>query len=143
VECRFEVKPLRLTEPYEVGAGIRRLPEMKTDHGPGRLALSGIQNRDIGRLALALYYDPSTAAPGPPLETRDGLNDCVVFGQKLEPGRAVAGTYWLAGAWSGSGLSDLLAYLRAGEPKARARVTVGGFRFARTPWPERVEGEAP
>jgi hypothetical protein len=143
VLCRFELIPRRLSETYEVGAGIRRLPQTKIDHARGRLALSGTQTADIGPLALALYYDPSTASPAPPLATKDDLNECVVFAQKLEPGRAVTGAYHVAGAWSGSGITDLLQYLRAEEPRARAGVVIGKFRFARTPQPERVEGEAP
>ena len=62
--------------------------------------------------------------------------------RRLEPGRAVEGRYWVAGAWSGSGIPDLLGYLGELDAEARASVKVGNYRFARTPDPQRVEGEA-
>ena len=142
VECQYEIKPLNVTRTFEVGAGIRRLPQMKTDHAPGRLALSGAQTKQIGPIALALYYDPAEAAESEPLATKDDKNENVVFRQRLAPGKAATGRYWVAGACSGSGIGDLLAYLRSEEPKAKSQVRVSGFRVSKTPMPERVEGEA-
>ena len=142
VECRYEIKPLKLARTFEVGAGIRRLPQMKTDHAAGRLALSGTQTKQIGPIALALYYNTDDAAEAAPLVTKDDSNECVVFKQRLMPGRAATGRYWVAGAWSGSGIADLLAYLRAEESRAKAQVAAGGFRVTKTPMPERLEGEA-
>jgi len=142
VDCRFRIVPLVLSGSYEVGTGIRHLPQMKLDAARGRLALEGLQDKRIGPLALALYYDPGTARAGEPLATREERNECVVFHARLEPGKAVEGRYQVAGAWSGSGIPDLLGYLRELEPKARAEVEVGKFRFTPTPVPQKVEGES-
>jgi hypothetical protein len=142
VECRYEIKPMNVARTFEVGAGIRRLPQMRTDHAKGRLALSGTQTMQIGPIALGLFYDPAEAVESAPLATKDDKNECVVFHQRLAPGHAAMGRYWVAGAWSGSGIGDLLSYLRAEEPKARSQVRVSGFRVSKTPMPERIEGEA-
>ena len=142
VECRFQFKPIRLGGTYEVGTGIRQLPQMATNHAAGRLALSGLQAAEIGSIGLALYYDAAAAARVEPLVTRGEKNETIVFHGRLQPGLAFSGRYWLAGAWSGSGIRDLLGYLAAEGDRARSGVTVGGYRFSKTPNPERVEGEA-
>ncbi len=142
VECQYEIKPLNVSRTFEVGAGIRDLPQMKTDHRRGRLSLSGTQTKQIGPIALGLFYDPADAAESAPIATKDDKNECVVFRQRLAPGSAAIGRYWVAGVWSGSGSGDLLSYLRAEEPKAKSQVRVSGFRISKTPMPERIEGEA-
>jgi hypothetical protein len=142
VECRFQIRPIRLSRSYEVGTGIRQLPQLKADHAVGRLALSGVQSKEIGSIGLALYYDATAATKPNTLETRGEKNEAVVFQRRLQPGVAASGTYWLAGAWSGSGIGDLLGYLAAEGDRARAKVTVGGYQFSKTPHPEHVEGEA-
>ena len=142
VDCRFRIAPVRLSRAYEVGAGMRHLPQLKTDHAKGRLALSGRQTAKIGPLAMALYYDDAEAAAAEPLVTKDDKNECIVFRARLEPGRAVSGRYEVAAAWSGSGSGDLLRHLADVERQARAAVTLGGYRHTRTPAPQRLEGEA-
>ena len=142
VECRFRILPVRLSGTYEVGAGIRRLPGIQLDNAAGRLSLSGIQSAKIGRIALALYFDPAQAETREPLVTKDDSNECIVFRQRLERGHAAEGRYWLAGAWSGSGIKDLLAHMTAIGNQARASVRVGKYVFTRTPDPRKVEGEA-
>jgi hypothetical protein len=142
VECRYRIAPLRLSRAYKVGAGIRHLPKLQLSHARGRLSLSGEQNAKTGPLALALYYDPAEAAPAEPLATREDRNECVIFRARLEPGAAVSGRYWLAGAWSGSGAGDLLGHLAEVGRRARAGLAVGGFKHAVTPAPQRLEGEA-
>ena len=142
VECRFEILPVKVSRTYDVGAGIRRLPALRLSDAPGRLTLEGEQSPQIGRLGLALYYDPADADQGRPVETGEGANECIVFHQKLAPGQAVSGRYWVAAAWAGSGFPDLLGRLDAVEREARASVTVGNFQIVRTPAPQRVEGEA-
>jgi hypothetical protein len=143
VECRYSIAPVRVSREYEAGAGIRQLPQMKTSHAAGRLSLSGVQAANIGPIGLALYYDPASAVPAAVLATGKDANEVVVFNEKLRPGVAVSGRYWVAGAWSGSGAGDLLRYLAAEEGRARATVKIGALRFTKTPKPERVEGEAP
>ncbi|HEY3839860.1 MAG TPA: DUF4861 family protein [Bryobacteraceae bacterium] len=141
-ECRFFLRPVHVTRTYDVGAGIRDLPQMKTDHAAGRLSLSGEQSREIGRLGLGLYYDPAGADAGAPLLTKGESNQIIVFHRKLQPGQGVTGRYWVAGAWSGSGIRDLPSYLAAEQIRAQSAVKVADYRFAKTPKPQRVEGEA-
>jgi hypothetical protein len=142
IDCRYRITPLSVSRRYEVGAGIRHLPKLQTDNAPGRLALWGQQTDKIGPLGLALYYDPAAATRVEPLVTREDRNECVIFKQTLDLNRCLNGRYQVAAAWSGSGIADLPGELRAIELPARASVTTGNFRHARTPDPQRVEGEA-
>jgi hypothetical protein len=144
VQCHLRVVPLRMADShvYEVGTGLRHLPELKLRHAPGRLLLSGMQEARIGPLALALFYAPSEAAVAEPLITRDDRNEIIVFGDKLRAGHAVEVQYQVAAAWSGSGISDLFGHLEIVEKEARGVVRTGGFKLTHTPVPARVEGEA-
>ncbi len=76
---------------------------MSSDQASGRIALAGTESAAIGPLGLALYYDPASAAAAPALVTKEASNDIVVFRDRLTPGHAVEGRYWMAAAWSGSG----------------------------------------
>jgi hypothetical protein len=134
--------PLQISRRYEVGAGVRDLPAMALDKAAGRIALTGVESPEIGPLGLALYYDVATADAARPIATRDARNEVVLFRQALGPGRAVEGRYWVAAAWSGSGIRDLLPHLARVEQQARAAVRVENLRLARTPYPERITGEA-
>jgi len=91
---------------------------------------------------MALYYNPAEADTAAPLATKEDGNEIIVFREKLEPGRAMKGRYSVAGAWSGSGIEDLLGHLAGIEAQARASVQLENFRVSRTPRPERLEGEA-
>jgi hypothetical protein len=144
VDCRFRVVPLRVSSgrAYEVGTGIRHLPELKLGHAEGRLMLSGSETPKIGPIALALFYNPKHAAPIEPLSTKDGQNAAIVFAERLAAGRAVDGRYSVAAAWSGSGIRDLFGHLDEVEDQARAEVKISNFKFTPTPAPARVEGEA-
>jgi hypothetical protein len=142
VECDFEIAPLEIQATYEVGAGIRHLPAMQLGHAAGRLALSGTQEARVGPLALGLFYDPGDAAPAAPVTTKEGGNECIAFRQHLAPGQAVRGHYRVAGAWNASGIGNLLGYLAEEDARTRPVVRVGGFRFTKTPKPERIEGES-
>lgn len=141
-ECRFRITPLELSRSYATGTGIRHLPKMRKGSAPGRLMLEGEQEQTIGPLALALYYDPETVGEVGTLGTPEGLNESIVFKTRLEPGRAVSGRYWVAAAWSGSGIHDLLGHLAGVERRARAVVTIGDYSHSVTSAPERLEGEA-
>ncbi|MGH9449867.1 MAG: DUF4861 family protein [Terriglobia bacterium] len=144
VRCHFHLLPLRLISgrTYEVGAGIRDLPAERLSSVRGRLALVGMQNAAMGPLGLALYYDPTQAAPAGSIRTPNGQNQVVIFQQRLRPGEAVEGSYSVAAAWSGSGVHNLARYLAAEQAQAQARVVVTGQRLERTPQPERIDGEA-
>jgi hypothetical protein len=121
---------------------VRHLPMLSRDEARGRIALAGTESAAIGPLALALYYDPSSAAAAPALATKEASNDIVIFRDRLMPGRAVEGRYQLAAAWSGSGVGDLLPYLRRVEQQARAAVRAHNLQHAKTPRPDLIEGEA-
>lgn len=142
VECRFRILPVSLTHTYEVGAGIRYLPKMRTALAPGRLVLEGEQDLQIGPLGLALYYDPNTVSSAGTIKTPDGNNDVVIFRTALKPGQAVTGHYWVAAAWSGSGIHDLLGHLSNQARLARENVVISNFSHVSTPTPGRLEGEA-
>lgn len=142
VECRFLILPISLSRTYEVGTGILDLPKMRQDNAPGRLASEGEQKPEIGPLGLALYFDPDKVSSTGTLKTKGGDNEVAIFRQKLEPGHAVTGHYWLAADWSGSGIHDLLGHLAEVERQARATVTISGYKHETTPEPSRLEGEA-
>ncbi|HEY0307555.1 MAG TPA: DUF4861 family protein [Acidobacteriaceae bacterium] len=142
VECHFTILPLSLSRTYEVGTGIRHLPQMKMDPGLGRLAVEGAQSPKIGPLGLALYFDPTTTAGTETLQTKNDANEAVIFSERLEPGKAVTGHYWVAASWSGSGIEDLLHHLKEIQGKTRSSLVVDGLKHERTPAPERLEGEA-
>ena len=142
VECRFDISPIQVSRTYEVGAGIRHLPRMEASHAQGRLSLSGEQNQKTGKLAMALYYDPATAAQVSAVKTKDDANEAVVFNDRLTAGHAIQGRYRVAAAWSGSGITNLLQHLATVEHEARATVTTGRYQHTHTPRPDRVEGES-
>ncbi len=142
VRCHFKIVPLIGSNDYEVGAGIRTLPGMRRDDAPGRLALMGEQDRATGPLGLALYFDQATASPAGLLQTPDSDNDTVVFHDRLGNGHAVEGTFWVAAAWSGTGIQNLLEYLRSIQQQTASRVVVGSYTHSVTPAPQRLQGEA-
>jgi hypothetical protein len=127
---------------YEVGVGIRHLPELKLGHADGRLMLSGSQTPKIGPIAMALFYDSKQAASIEPLVTKEDRNASIVFAGRLAAGRAVDGRYSIAAAWSGSGIQDLFGHLDEVEDQARAEVKISNYKFTPTPAPARVDGEA-
>ena len=96
----------------------------------------------LGPLALALFYDPTTAAAGPAVATKEASNDIIVFRDRLTPGRVVEGRYSVAAAWSGSGVGVLLPHIRRIEQQARAAVRATELQHASTPRPDLIEGEA-
>ena len=142
--CRVEIIPTKMHEGhvYRVGVGIREMPAQKFRKEPGLLMLSGDQNPQIGRLGLALYFNPEIASASSPITTPDGKNEDVIFDKALSCGRAVTVNYAVAAGWSKSGIPDLLHYLAGLQGQVNAKVTVSDERLERTPQPERIEGEA-
>lgn len=142
VKCHFKIVPLSLSGSYDVGAGIRDLPGMHSDDAPGRLALEGQQDTTAGPIGLALYFDSSNASSAGQVKTPDGDNDTIVFHSRLQPGHAVEGSFWVAAAWSGSGIQDLLGHLRRIEQESESPLVIGNFVHSVTPAPQRLKGEA-
>jgi hypothetical protein len=143
VRCRFEAIPIQIApgHEYEVGIGIRDLPSQSLLHASGRLIVTGQQNPRDGVIGLALYFDENRFASTAPVQTVESLNQTVVYKTKLAPGQTVSAEYSAAGAWSGSGIADPGAYLSALAGIIGARIEVSGFKFARTPRPDKVEAE--
>ena len=142
VRCHFKIVPIAVSNEYKVGAGIRSLPALHEDNGPGRLSLSGQQDIATGPLGLALYFDQTTASSAGLLATPDGDNEIILFHKRLTTAQAVEGTFWVAAAWSGSGIPDLLRHLSLVEAEAKSPLVIGAFAHSVTPAPQRLKGEA-
>jgi Domain of unknown function (DUF4861) len=144
VRCRFEVVPVRMAQghEYEVGIGIRDLPSQTMLPASRLLIVTGQQNPRDGVIGLALYFDEDQFDSTAPVQTAESLNQALAHKTKLAPGQTVSGEYTAAGAWAGSGIKDPGAFLRDIVEVIEARIEAGGFQFARTPRPEKVDAEA-
>ena len=144
VRCRVRITPVRMRKGnvYQVGAGIRELPQEKTGKESGLLMLSGEQRPHTGRVALALYFNPETASASSPVTTPEGKNEVAIFKKTLSCGQSPEEEYAVAGAWEKSGITDLLHYLASLQPRVNAQVVVSDERLEQTPQPQRIEGEA-
>ncbi len=141
VHCRFWIIPLRLSQSYDVGAGILDLPQMRLAEQNGRLALEGIQEAAVGRIALGLAYSPADAHPGGAVATSDGDNQVIVFNRRFEQGHAFSGEYSFVAAWQGSGWSDPLGHALNALKNASADPTVKLLDDQETPEPGRLLSE--
>jgi hypothetical protein len=145
LDCRVELTPLHIlgNRIYEVGIGIRHLPEGQTlDFAPGRLMVCGTEDPKAGRLGLAMFFDPKEIGSRETVASKEAGNEAVILARKLKSGEVVTFRYSVAAAWAGGGVDDLPGYLRKAELKSRMKVRITNLRFARTPNPERVEGES-
>lgn len=142
VRCHFKIVPIAISGEYKVGAGIRTLPTLHQDDGPGRLSLSGEQDKATGPLGLALYFDSTTASAAGLLAMPDGDNEIVLFHNRLTKTHVVEGTFWVAAAWSGSGIPDPLRHLRLLGAETESPLVIRMFAHSVTPAPQRLEGEA-
>ena len=144
VRCRVRITPVKMRKGnvYQVGAGIRDLPQEKMGNESGLLMLSGEQRPQTGRLALALYFNPETASASSPITTPEGKNEVAIFKNTLSCGQSLEEEYAVAGAWEKSGITDLLHYLAGLQRRVNARVVVSDERLEQTPQPQRIEGEA-
>lgn len=144
VQCRFEAAPVKIAagHGYEIGAGVRELPGGAVTPESGRLVVTGRQNVRDGEIGLGLFYDAAQFGPLGTVATADGPNHSLVYRQKLAAGQSVRFEYAAAGAWGGSGISDLLKHLKAVGQAASARIATGGLRYQPTPKPEKVDAEA-
>ena len=59
----------------------------------------------------------------------------------MGPGHASEQIYAVAGAWSGSGIENLVESLKQLRGQVEERPKTGALTFARTPHPERVGAE--
>jgi hypothetical protein len=144
VRCRFEAIPIRVqpSHEYEVGIGIRDLPNESLLPAPGRLIVTGQQNQRDGKIGLALYFDKKQFTSIAPIRTSESSNQAVVSNVQLKPGQAVSGEYTAAAAWSGSGIEDPGASLAGLTTAAAQHIDAGRFVFARNPHPENIDAES-
>jgi hypothetical protein len=144
VRCRFEATPIRVqpSHEYEVGIGIRDLPDESLLPAPGRLIVAGQQSQRDGKIGLALYFDDKQFTSFAPVRTSESSNQVVISNVHLEPGQAVNGEYTVAAAWRGSGIDNPGAALAALTNAATQHIEVGAFRFVRTPHPDKVDAES-
>lgn len=145
LDCRVDLIPLHLLgkRVYEVGLGIRHLPEGQTvDSAPGRLIICGTEDPKAGRLGLAMFFDPKEIGRRETIASKEAGNEAVILARKLSSGEAVSFRYTVAATWAGGGVDDLDGYLRKVEVKSRMKVRIGNLKFSKTPNPERVDGEA-
>jgi hypothetical protein len=112
MHCRWRITPLHLSRSYEIGAGIRNLPDHHILQSPNIVVTSGIQDAKVGRVALGISFPLTEAHLAGTLQTSDGGNQILVFAQKLHAGNAVHGEYSFAAAWSGSGWLNPAEHVR-------------------------------
>jgi len=144
VRCRFQAIPIRLEQDheYELGVGIRDLPAESFLPASGQMIVTGRQNRRDGVIGLAVYFDEAQFSLAPQVATAESTNRVIVDRLKVGPQGAVRGEYAAAAAWSGSGIQNPGEYLANLSKPVAARIDVGGFSFAHTPHPEKVDAEA-
>jgi hypothetical protein len=144
VRCQFEAIPVRMAagRECEVGIGLRDLPAESRLPGSGRLIVSGKQNERDGVVGLGLYFDPADFPSAAEVRTSECGNRAVIHKDRLAAGQAVRGEYTVAAAWKGSGIEDPGRYLTEMAGRVAGKAKIEGFRFTRTPRPDRVEAEA-
>lgn len=144
VRCHVEAIPLQVAagREYELGVGLRDLPNGSVSSNPGQLVVTGKQNARDGEIGLGLYFDPARYTSVAPVRTADGSNRAVIAKEKLAPGRTVVEDYGVAGAWSGSGISNLSQSLIDVHALFEQKANVSTPVFSRTPHPDKVDAEA-
>lgn len=144
VRCRVEVLPLRLdaNSKYEVGIGVRELPDETLSHSAGRLIVTGRQNARDGDIGIATYFNPEHFSRPAVIKTVDGTNQAVISKESIAAGTSVHFEYAAAGAWKGSGLADLQHSLAGYAARVNPHLQVTNLKYSRTPHPEKVDAEA-
>jgi hypothetical protein len=144
VRCHLEAIPVKMAagHEYELGVGVRDLPSGGVAKTPGQIVVTGRQNPRDGDIGLGFFYDAEAFGPVVAVQTEEGSNHAVIVRDKLTAGQAIAADYAIAGAWSGSGISDLRKFLADVGRANAARVETGQFRFTVTPRPDKLEAEA-
>ena len=141
VRCHLWITPLLLARSYEVGAGIRSLPQMHTVERSSVLAVDGVQDPSIGRIGLGLAFDPDVAHRAGRLTTPEGDNEIVLSNDSLRKGRGVRFTYKVAAAWSGSGWTNPAQHVAEVLQQGEAQPVVTLLQHESTSHPERLTAE--
>jgi hypothetical protein len=138
--CHVWITPLHLTHSYEVGAGVRELPQMHTVEGPSVVAVDGVQEQSIGRIGLGLAFDPGSAHRAARLITPESANQIVLSSDSLRPHHRVSLTYRAAAAWQGSGWTNPVQHVLEVLQETPQPV-VNLLQHESTPNPERLTSE--
>lgn len=142
--CRFQVIPVEVKPDhvFEAGIGVRDLPNGAARSLDGVLLSTGNQDPKIGDIGLAVYYDPALFQPAPPLVLKESPNRIAIARKRFSAGQAVEAEYAVAGAWSGSGITDAERYLKDLANEVKVRLHTGAMNYHATPRPERLNEEA-
>jgi hypothetical protein len=138
--CHVWIMPLHLTTSYEVGAGIRELPQMNTVEGPSLVAVDGVQEQSTGRIALGLAFNPDSEHRAGRLITPEGANQIVLSTDSLRPDHGVSLTYRAAAAWQGSGWTNPAQHV-VEVLRETPQPMVNLLRHESIPNPERLTSE--
>jgi hypothetical protein len=141
VLCHLWVTPLHITRAYEVGMGVRDLPDVHHVEESGVISLDGVQKDTAGRIGIGVGYDPGTQHRAGVLTTGEGSNEIVVFDELLKFGSGVSATYHAAAAWQGSGWSSPVQHVAAVLAQSKAEPKVIVMEHDTTPHPERLKAE--
>lgn len=141
VRSHVWIRPVHLAHPYEVGAGVRELPQMHTTERPALIALDGIQDPAVGRIGLGLAFDPHAAHRAGRLMTPEGDNEIVLSTDTLRPDHSVTIAYRAAAAWQSSGWTSPVQHVADVLERGTAEPVVTFLRHESTPHPERLTSE--
>jgi hypothetical protein len=141
VRCHLWITPLLLARSYEVGAGVRNLPQMHTVERSRLIAVDGVQDPSIGRIGLGLAFDPNVVHRAGRLTTPEGDNEIVLLSDFLRSGHGESFTYRVAAAWSGSGWTNPVQHVAEVLLQEEAQPVVTLLQHESTPHPERLTSE--
>lgn len=139
--CHLWITPLHLSHTYEVGAGVRELPEMHTVEWSSVIALDGVQEPSTGRIGLGLAFDSDSAHRAGQLMTPEGNNKIVLSKDSLRPDHEVSFSYRVAAAWQWSGWTNPGQHVAEVLQQTAAQAEVMLLQHETTPHPERLTSE--
>lgn len=138
--CHVWITPLHLGHSYDVGAGVRELPQMHSMEQPSVIALDGVQEQSTGRIGLGLAFDPQSAHRAGRLTTPEGDNEVVLSNDSLRPEHVVSLAYRVAAAWQGSGWASPVQHV-TDVLQQQTEPVVTLLQHESTPHPERLTSE--
>lgn len=141
VRVRLWITPLQLAETVKAGVGVVVLPRGHAAVQSGMLAVSGLQDAAVGRIALGLRFDSGTARDAGLMKTPDGENRVVEFSKPLVQGQTLDVSYTVAAAWERSGAGEPMAHVLEILRKSGAALAVADSMHESTPKPEDLQKE--
>jgi hypothetical protein len=141
IRCHVWITPLRLSRSYRVGAGFRDLPQMHSVDQPGVMAIDGVQEKSVGRIALGAAYNTAISHRAGELTTPDARNEIIMFNRPLTAGHTVEEEYAVAAAWQGSGWAAPVQHVAQVLREVKIHPEVALVLHQQTPHPERLKSE--